>query len=343
MKFWAGLLALLALGGSALAASPREAFFGYAWRLVQERYWDRAYHGVDWVEIGKVYRQRLAEAQNWDQMYQLLDQMYRELGDDHSTFLSPEKAELYLAGGRCLRLPFAEAWEDQALSRALAASEQTATKPGPEPPGSNGSRAPAQETTASAFAPIRVELKDGLVLIKLTNLVEPSAPRLEAAIRLYDAKAKGYILDLRGNPGGLAYRMAEVAGLFMRGLPWRIVTRGFGVTPQPTLPTPFGKPLTQKPLVVLVDGGVNSAAEGLAGALQNAGRAYVIGEKTAGNTEVLVPYCFPGGSVALLASGVLAPLAGPTWEGRGVTPDLEVKGASAQLEAAMRYLKNLRK
>jgi carboxyl-terminal processing protease len=92
--------------------------------------------------------------------------------------------------------------------------------------------------------------------------------------------------------------------------------------------------------VVLIDGAVNSAAEGLAGALKDSKRAYLIGEKTAGNTEVLIPYCFPDGAVVLLASGVLAPFSGPTWEGRGVLPDLEVKGSAAQLDAAVKYIRS---
>jgi carboxyl-terminal processing protease len=131
--------------------------------------------------------------------------------------------------------------------------------------------------------------------------------------------------------------MAEVAGVFMRGVPWRIVSRGLGAIPFPT--TPFlGRPQTQKPLVVLIDGDVHSAAEGLAGALKNAKRAYIIGTRSAGNTEALTPYCFPDGGVALVANGVLAPFSGPTWEGRGVEPDLVEEDPKEQLEAALRYI-----
>jgi len=131
--------------------------------------------------------------------------------------------------------------------------------------------------------------------------------------------------------------MAEVAGVFMRGLPWRIVTRTKGVMPQPTIPF-WGKPLTSKPLVVLIDGDVHSAAEGLAGALKQAKRATLVGERTAGNTEVVLPYCFPDGGVAMLASGVLAPFQGPTWEGRGVEPDIEVRGEDEQLRRALNLI-----
>jgi carboxyl-terminal processing protease len=183
-----------------------------------------------------------------------------------------------------------------------------------------------------------VRFTDGVVIVRLNNLVDAVGPSaLQEAIRRYEARARGYVLDLRGNPGGLALRMAEVAGIFMRGVPWRIVSRGLGGIPLPT--TPFlGRPQTQKPLVVLIDGNVHSAAEGLAGALKNAGRAYLIGTRSAGNTEALTPYCFPDGGVALVAGGVLAPFSGPTWEGRGVEPDLVEENPDKQLEAALRYI-----
>ncbi len=151
----------------------------------------------------------------------------------------------------------------------------------------------------------------------------------------------GYVLDLRDNPGGLVLEMAQVASLFIRGWPWRLVLRGAGAIPEPTLPF-WGEPEARKPLAVLIDGGVNSAAEGLAGALKEFGRARFFGETTAGNTEALLPYCFPEGAVALVAAGVLAPFRGPTWEGRGVAPDEEVDPERA-LSRAVRYLKASRR
>ncbi|WP_027881344.1 S41 family peptidase [Meiothermus rufus] len=302
MHRWAvGLFLLL---GLALAQNPQDFALRLeqAWRLVKERYYDPSFNGVDWEAVGQRYRQKLPGVQDWEGLYHLLDQMYAELGDDHSRVLSPAQAQRYLGagGGRCLALPF-----------------QT-----PEP-----------------YQPPQVRFSEGVVVVRLQNLVERAGlEALQEAIRRYEAQAVGYVLDLRGNPGGLALRMAEVAGVFLRGVPWRLVSRGLGAVPLPTVPF-WGLPQTQKPLVVLIDGGVHSAAEGLAGALKNAGRAYLIGTRSAGNTEALTPYCFPDGGVALVAGGVLAPLVGPTWEGRGVEPDLVVEDPAEQLEAALRYLK----
>lgn len=328
--------------GSGRASVHYADQFEYAWRLVKDYYWDKSYHGVDWEAVGERYRARLPEVKSWKELDRLLEEMYGELRDDHSTYLSPDEASLFLSGAQCLSLPYPEAW-DQPSRRDEGGR---ASSPAPEEASNRDQPAPQQPEprTPTAFAAPQVSLQGGAVIVRLSNLIDPQAfSALASAIRQYEVKSfrkgsvKGYILDLRGNPGGLALRMAEVAGLFFRGIPWRIVSRNLGTVPQPTQPA-FGRANTQKPLVVLIDGRVNSAAEGLAGALKDAGRAFVIGERTAGNTEILIPYCFPDGAIAMVASGVLAPFRGATWEGRGVEPDLPVQGAEAQLEAALRYL-----
>ncbi|WP_220452086.1 S41 family peptidase, partial [Meiothermus luteus] len=200
-------------------------------------------------------------------------------------------------------------------------------EPGPPPP---------------SYGPSEVRLIRGVVVVRLDNLVDRSGiDLLREAVRRHEGQARGYILDLRGNPGGLVLHMAEAAGVFMRGVPWRLVGRGLGALPLPTVPF-LGPPETQKPLVVLIDRQTHSAAEGLAGALRGAQRAYLIGTRSAGNTEALTPYCFPDGGVALVANGVLAPLSGPTWEGRGVEPDQVEPDPQRQLEAALQHLLNPR-
>jgi carboxyl-terminal processing protease len=127
--------------------------------------------------------------------------------------------------------------------------------------------------------------------------------------------------------------MMQAAGIFTSGFLWRTVTRW-------TLPLPYpaiGQIETNAPLAILIDGGVNSAAEGLAGALQKKGRATIIGETSAGNVEAVLPFCLRDGSQAWIATGVLAPIGGPTWEGVGVIPDVEVDANDA-LEKAIELL-----
>ena len=83
---------------------------------------------------------------------------------------------------------------------------------------------------------------------------------------------------------------------------------------------------------------MNSAAEGLAGAMQKKARATIIGETSAGNVEAVMPFCLRDGSQAWIATGVLAPIGGPTWEGIGVIPDIAISSEDA-LDAALTFLK----
>jgi carboxyl-terminal processing protease len=97
--------------------------------------------------------------------------------------------------------------------------------------------------------------------------------------RLENQGAKGYILDLRNNPGGLLQAGIEVARLWLDdgAIVYTVnrqgVLNGFEAT---------GKALTQAPLAVLINQGTASASEILAGALQDQGRAKLVGETTFG-------------------------------------------------------------
>lgn len=327
LVLWLGLLLGFA---AAQASNPYALRFAQAWKLVEDRYYATDYNGHDWAAIGEEYRAQLARIRDWEALYALLDEMYGRLQDDHSRVLSPTLARMYLKGSECQALPFKDS--DLSVPEIPSVPGEAAGQPLPA--------SKPQKAAPKAYPAPQVSLRSGVVVFKLSNLIESEGvSALQNAVRRYDAKAKGYVLDLRGNPGGLVLRMAEAAGVFMTGVPWRLVSRGVFPVPLPTFPPPLaGRPQTTKPLVVLIDEKVNSAAEGLAGALKDAKRAYLIGVRTAGNTEALTPYCFPDGGVALVANGVLAPFSGPTWEGRGVEPDWLEPDPQKQLEAAIRYI-----
>jgi carboxyl-terminal processing protease len=90
---------------------------------------------------------------------------------------------------------------------------------------------------------------------------------------------------------------------------------------------------TGTPLVVLVDGGTASAAEVVTGALQDRGRAVVVGSRTFGKGTVQIPREMPDGSVAELTVGHYATPAGRSVQGHGLEPDLTVPPASAAAQA----------
>lgn len=116
--------------------------------------------------------------------------------------------------------------------------------------------------------------------IRLTQFSANAPAQVTNAIEQLEAEgADGYILDLRNNPGGLLQAGIEIARLWLdKG------TIVYTVNRQGTLGSfeAYGSALTEDPLIVLVNRGTASASEILAGALQDNGRAQLVGEKTFG-------------------------------------------------------------
>lgn len=136
-----------------------------------------------------------------------------------------------------------------------------------------------------ALNPVYAELRSakGSVPVGYIRLAQFSAnavPELTKAVqRLEQQGADAYVLDLRNNPGGLLQSGIETARLWLDG-----GTIVYTVNRQGILGSfeASEEPLTRDPLVVLVNQGTASASEILAGALQDNGRAKLVGEKTFG-------------------------------------------------------------
>jgi carboxyl-terminal processing protease len=146
----------------------------------------------------------------------------------------------------------------------------------------------------------------------------------------------GVILDLRDNPGGLITEAVELVDLFIsEGL--IVQTRGRDATQIESFEaTAAESDRSALPIVVLVNGGSASASELVAGALQDIGRATVIGESTYGKGSMQHVYEFEDGSALKLTVARYYLPGGESIEpGVGVTPDVEValQGAPDQLRA----------
>ncbi len=131
-------------------------------------------------------------------------------------------------------------------------------------------------------------LKDDIGYIKLSQFSQGSLDKLEDAIdSLKHLGAKKFILDLRGNPGGLLYEAIRIANLFLEKNSMIVFTKGrsmdseeyFRATNDPALEF-------NVPLVVLIDYGSASASEVVAGALQDWDRALIIGDTSFGKGSV---------------------------------------------------------
>ena len=166
-----------------------------------------------------------------------------------------------------------------------------------------------------AFAP---GTKDAV--IRLETFSSGAAPAATAALReALDQGAEGVVLDLRGNPGGYVNEPIETASQFLAsGVVYRSVDRSGKETPHEVLGNPLAPDL---PLVLLVDDQTASSAEILTGALQDAGRARIIGVKTYGTGTVVTTYPLAdGGALTIGTERWLTPNGRAIWH-EGLVPD----------------------
>lgn len=140
---------------------------------------------------------------------------------------------------------------------------------------------------------------------------------------LTDIQKQGYssvILDLRNNPGGLLDEAIGVASQFLAS--GNVLQEQDAQGNVTDVPVRSGGVATDLPMVVLVNPGTASASEIVAGALQDAGRAQVLGETTFGTGTVLNEYSLSDGSALLLATEQwLTPKGRVIWH-QGITPDV---------------------
>ena len=137
-------------------------------------------------------------------------------------------------------------------------------------------------------------------------------------------KLKGYILDLRNNPGGLLNQAVEITNSFVDG--GQIVsTRGRNLDQEQRYSARPGVNLAQgKPLVVLINGGSASASEIVSGALQDLKRATLIGTRSfgKGSVQTILPLG-ENGALKLTTARYYTPL-GRSIQARGIEPDVTI-------------------
>ncbi|PSR16636.1 peptidase S41 [filamentous cyanobacterium CCP3] len=182
--------------------------------------------------------------------------------------------------------------------------------------------------------PVRYNVQAGpegeVGYIRLTQFSANAAEEMSEAIEDLESQGvTGYILDLRSNPGGLLYSSIDIARMWLDdGIIVSTVNRQ-GVVDEETANS---RALTDKPLVVLVDGGSASASEILSGALKDNDRALLVGTRTFGKGLVQsVRSLGDGSGVAITVAKYLTP-AGTDINKHGIDPDVSVELTEEQQE-----------
>jgi carboxyl-terminal processing protease len=172
---------------------------------------------------------------------------------------------------------------------------------------------------------LEVSMKGDVGVIAMYEFNATSAMDIKAAIeKLKKQGAKGYILDLRNNPGGLLDQAVDVSSLFIAD---GVIVRVDERNKKPVEYRTTRPMITDAPLVVLVNENSASASEITAGALQDYGRAKLVGTKTYGKGSVQTIRNLPfGGAVKFTTAHYLTPK-GRAINGKGLTPDVVVKMA----------------
>lgn len=189
---------------------------------------------------------------------------------------------------------------------------------------------------------VKFEIKDGIGYARIAQFNEKAADGLRSAIADLQVenggRLPGMILDLRGNPGGLLTQSVEVSSVFLDG--GEVVsTRGRRADDVNVFNAEKGQMAKNVPLIVLVDGASASASEIVAGALQDKGRALIVGMTTFGKGSVQDVIPLRGGrdgALKITTQRYYTPN-GRSIQASGITPDLFISAIPDDGEDKKRF------
>ena len=187
---------------------------------------------------------------------------------------------------------------------------------------------------------VRHEIYDNVGYIRITTFSEQTTPGLVNAIddifKSEGENLKGFILDLRNNPGGLLSEAISVSDAFLEG--GEIVsTRGREDSQTQHAYARPGDVARGMPLIVLINSGSASASEIVAGALKDHKRAILMGTRSFGKGSVQSIIPMPGhGAIRLTTARYYTP-SGVSIQAKGISPDIEVELARIEKLDGGRY------
>ncbi len=170
---------------------------------------------------------------------------------------------------------------------------------------------------------------DDVGYIRITQFNEQSTDGLKKALTDIAAqtnpdKIKGYVIDLRNNPGGLLDQAISISDAFLEK--GEIVsTRGRNAEETQRFNARAGDLTKGKPVILLINGGSASASEIVAGALQDHKRATIVGTRSfgKGSVQTIIPLGAGNGALRLTTARYFTP-SGRSIQAKGIVPDIEV-------------------
>lgn len=181
---------------------------------------------------------------------------------------------------------------------------------------------------------VQSELLEGKYpYVKVSSFQERTAEDLKKILKKYDEAIlkQGLILDLRNNPGGLLNQAVQVCDLFLdNGVIVTTAARGKEIDRREATPD-GGK--EHYPMIILVNGGSASASEIVAGALQDQGRALILGTQSFGKGSVQSVIELEDGSALKLTIARYLTPKGRSIQAEGITPDVVIEPIPPQTEA----------
>jgi carboxyl-terminal processing protease len=180
-------------------------------------------------------------------------------------------------------------------------------------------------------SPVKARVEGDVAYLSITSFSGRTSSALQTAIKDLKGKIgpelKGYVLDLRNDPGGLLDEAISVSGQFITS--GRIVTvKGRGDQEVEHADATAGDIVDGKPIVVLINGGTASAAEIVAGALQDDKRATIVGTRSfgKGTVQTIIPIGKNNGALRLTTARYFTP-SGRSIQAKGIEPDIVVSEA----------------
>ena len=176
---------------------------------------------------------------------------------------------------------------------------------------------------------VRHRIEDNVGYVRITSFSDTTYEMMEKAIRdiqskVPEADLKGYVLDLRNNPGGLLDQAKIVSDGFLES-GMIVSTRGRVENTASRDNATAGDLTKGKPVIVLINGGSASASEIVAGALQDNARAVVLGTRSFGKASVQTVFPLSGNVALKLTTARYYTPSGRSIQAKGISPDIKIE------------------